>query len=244
MRVMKRISINTVGLAVVAALGLAGTTWAVTETNPGSSDSNMSSPPQGREPSSPSEAQGQGPQTQPGNLTSGERSFLQSAAEINATEVELGRIATQKSSDPNIKKIGEDLMRSHTAANQQLQRLASSKGVTLTEQPTSAQRRMIDSLSQTSGDRFNKQFLRQTRISQERALALFERTSRRAQDPDIRTWAGKMVPSFQEHVAMLRSGHPEAVAEKTNPTMNPPSQNQQPQRSQPQPSGQQPQGGY
>jgi putative membrane protein len=240
---MKRISIKAVGLTVAAALGLAGGAWAKQDT---SSDANMSEQPQAQEPNSSAEAQQPGSQIQPGNLTSGERNFLQSAAEINATEVQLGRIAAQKSNDPNIQKIGEGLVRDHTAANQQLQRLASSKGVAITEQPTSSQQRMINSLSQTSGERFNKQFLRQTRLSHERALSLFERASRRAQDSDIRTWAGQMVPSVQEHLAMLKSGRPEAVAEKANPNTKPQQQQQmQPKQQQPQQTGgQQPQGGY
>lgn len=239
--IMKRISINAAGLAVVVALGLAGSMWAK---QPTSSDSNMTEQPQGQEPGSSANAQEGGSQTQPGNLTGSERNFLQSAAEINSTEVELGRIAEQKSSNPDIQKIGQSLIRDHTAANQQLQRLASSKGVTITEQPTSSQQRMINSLSQTTGDRFNKQFLRQTRLSHERALALFERTSRRAQDPDIRNWASQMVPPVKEHLAMLRSSRPEAVAEKNpNTQMQPKQGNPQPEHQQPQ-GQQQPQGGY
>ena len=51
-------------------------------------------------------------------------------------------------------------------------------------------------------------------LAHERAISMFERAARRAQDPDVRSWASQMVPSLQSHLAMVKSGRPEAVAEK------------------------------
>ena len=248
MKVMKRIEIKAVGIAVVAALGMAGSAWAAMSGDSSQgSQGNMGSS-QGQEPNNapPAVTEQQPSQQQPGNLTAGERNFLQSAAEINATVIEAGKLAEEKSNDPNIKKIGQDLVRDHTAANQQLQRLASSKGVSLTLEPTSSQQRMIDRLSETSGDRFNQQFLRLTRAGSQRALSLFERTSRRAQDPDIRSWAGQMVSPIHGHIAMLKSAHPEPVAEKAHSSQNmnsPRLQQGQEQQIAPQPQ-KQPAGNY
>lgn len=203
---MKRIQTKLVWAAAAAALALTGTTWAATQTETAPPDQMQSMPPM--------QSQSNGG-LQRGTLTAGERNFLQSAAEINATEIETGKLAESQSTDPNIKKIGQDLVRDHTAANQQLEKLASSKGLSITAQPTSFQQRMISSLQQKSGDEFNKQFLRQTTFAHQRAVSMFERASRRAQDPDIKSWAAQMLPSLQSHVAMLKSSKPEAVAEQT-----------------------------
>ncbi|MEI6349919.1 MAG: DUF4142 domain-containing protein [Verrucomicrobiota bacterium] len=189
--------------AAAIAVALTGTTWATTMQ--GKTQQQSSKQHQANRPEAVGEKT---------NLTAGERNFLQSAAEINASEVQLGKIALQKSQDPKIRQIAEHLVSDHTKANQELQKLASDKGVSLTMQPNHREQRRLSRLESKSGSEFNKAFLRQNIIGHERAISLFEAVSRRAQDPDIKSWSGKMVPGLQDHLAMARSASPEAVAER------------------------------
>lgn len=191
-------------VAVASALAFSNTTWAKMHASPS---------PSGGQPESSSISSPQ--------LNASERNFLQTAAEISAAEVQMGQLAQKQSSDPNIQKIGQDLEKDHKDALQQLQKLASSKGVNIVAQPTSIQEKRIQSLQSKSGNDFNKQFLRQNIIGHERAISLFERVSRRATDPDVKAWASQMVPQLKEHLAMVRTGKPEAVAEKTKPYQSP-----------------------
>src|SRR5882724_1408969 len=57
--------------------------------------------------------------------------FLKSAAKGGMAEVELGRLATQKASNPKVKQFGSRMIRDHSKANAELKTLAASKGVDL-----------------------------------------------------------------------------------------------------------------
>jgi len=188
-------------VAVAAALAFSNTTWAKMHGSPspsgGQPESSANLPPQQRT-----------------SLNASERNFLQTAAEISATEVQLGQLAERQSNDSNIQKIGKELAKDHSDAIQQVEKLAASKGLSIVAQPTSMQEKKIQSLQSKSGADFNKQFLRQNVLGHERAISLFERISRRATDPDVKAWASQMVPQLQNHLAMVKSGKPEAVAEK------------------------------
>ena len=152
--------------------------------------------------------------TEKGKLDSKDQDFLKQAAEINLTEIELGKVAERVSSDPNIKKIAAMIVKDHTAANQKLERLAASKGVTLPTAVSGGERRSLNSLEKEQGDKFNKEFLSFNMKGHEKAIALFEKEAARTQDPDIKAWAQKMVPELKEHLAMSHSGKTEVVGEK------------------------------
>ena len=191
---MKRIYLTTLCTIAIATLALVGTTQAANEPS---------------QPAAPGTAV-----TEQGKLDRHDHAFLKKAAEINLTEIQLGKIAEQRSSDPNIKKIAASIVKDHQEANRNLERLAASKGVTLPTEPSIWERRSISSLEGEQGDKLNKEYLSLNQKGHEKALALFEKESARTQDPDIKAWAQKMVPSLREHLAMALSGKPEAVAEK------------------------------
>jgi putative membrane protein len=191
---MKRIHLLTLCGTVIVTLALIGTTQAANE------------PSQPAAPGSAMNAQGK--------LDRHDHAFLKKAAEINLTEIQLGQIAEKVSSDPNVKKLASVIIKDHQEANKSLERLAASKGVTLPTEPSIWEKRDISSLEKEQGDKFNKEFLTFNQKGHEKALALFEKESARTQDPDIKAWANKMVPSLREHLAMALQGKPQAVAEK------------------------------
>jgi len=57
--------------------------------------------------------------------------FIQKAAMGGQMEVQMGQLAEQKAQSQQVKDLGATLVRDHTAANQQLQQIASAKNITL-----------------------------------------------------------------------------------------------------------------
>lgn len=154
------------------------------------------------------------PVAEQGKLDRHDRAFLKQAAEVNLKEIELGKLAEQRATNPNLKKIGAMLVKDHEQAAQSLSRLAASKGVALPGELSTWNRRSIDKLQKEQGEAFDKEFLSLSSKGHERTVALFEKESARTQDPDIKAWAQKMIPSLKEHLAVSQSVKPEAVAEK------------------------------
>ena len=193
---MKSICIKTLCAAVIAALALAGTAGAAetTKAKKASSETAM---------------------TEKGKLDQKDQDFLKKAAEINLTEIELGKVAERVSTDPNIKKMAGMIVKDHAQANNQLARLAASKGVTLPTAVPTGEQRTLNSIEKAQGDKFNKEFLSFNTKGHQEAIALFEKESARTQDPDIKAWAQKMVPALKEHLAMAQHESMQAVGEKS-----------------------------
>ena len=199
---MKLICIKTLCGTVIAALALAGTASAV--------DTSANA----KAKASPGTAM-----VEKGKLDSKDKDFLKKAAEINLTEIELGKVAERVSNDPNIKKMAAMIVKDHSNANQKLERLAASKGVILPNAIPSSEKNALSAIEKQQGDKFNKEFLSFNMKGHEKAISLFEKEASRTQDPDIKAWAQKMIPDLKEHLAMAQSGHPQAVGEKPKSQM-------------------------
>ena len=65
------------------------------------------------------------------SLSSSDRNFLMKAAQGGMAEVDLGQLASQRASDPQVKQFAERMVADHGKANDQLKQIASSKNVTL-----------------------------------------------------------------------------------------------------------------
>ncbi|MBV8145306.1 MAG: DUF4142 domain-containing protein, partial [Gammaproteobacteria bacterium] len=63
--------------------------------------------------------------------TSPDHSFYRSIAEGGMSEVDMGKLAAQKSTDPKVKSFAQMMVKDHSAANHKLQSLASSKQIAL-----------------------------------------------------------------------------------------------------------------
>jgi len=145
-------------------------------------------------------------------LSKEDHDFLSKAAEINLAEIESGK-AAERSTDPQVKKLAEQVVRGHQTAQKQLEKLAAAKGVALPTEPGKVARQQIDSLLKKSGHEFDKQFLLNQVKGHQEAILYFEKEAKRTSDPDIKSWAEHMIPGLKEHLALSREVHPEPVAE-------------------------------
>jgi hypothetical protein len=75
------------------------------------------------------------------SLSSSDRNFIMKAAQGGMAEVELGQLASQRASDPQVKQFAERMVADHGKANDQLKQIASSKNVTLPTDVPAAEKR-------------------------------------------------------------------------------------------------------
>src|SRR5262245_8809767 len=96
-------------------------------------------------------AQAEHTNSTPGQLSKSDYKFACEAASGGAMEVELGKIASEKATHPDVKKFGERMVTDHTKAGEKLKQIASSKGAMLPERPSAEQQKEIDRLKALSG---------------------------------------------------------------------------------------------
>jgi putative membrane protein len=144
------------------------------------------------------------------STTDPDRAFLEKAAQANLAEIATGRLAAQRSGNPEIQAFGDRMQQDHGKVLQELQGLAAAKGVTLPAAPDEARQATAFKLSRASGREFDLMYVKGPGVADHKAaLALFE-AGAKSQDPEIAALAKKTLPDIRHHLQMAQqlSGKP------------------------------------
>jgi putative membrane protein len=155
------------------------------------------------------------PQTSanPSEIDGKDRKFLMDAAQDGLAEVELGNVAQQKASSPEVKSFAQKMVEQHSRANEELKTIASSHGVTLPTDLEAKTKAHVDMLSKLEGEQFDKSYMQHMVQDHKKAVSLFQKTSKSARGDDVKQFAAKTLPTLQEHLQSAQS-----VSSSLNPT--------------------------
>ncbi|MEP6489454.1 DUF4142 domain-containing protein [Microcoleus vaginatus GB2-A3] len=144
-----------------------------------------------------------GGETSPNSLSSQDRNFVMQAGQLGMLEVELGRLAVQRGSSAGVKQYGQEMVKEHTQANEELMQVAMQKGVKLPTEMSSQNTALMERLSGLSGTSFDAAYKQAMIESHNQAIALFQAQSQKGQDPDLKAWATQKLPNLQAHLQMV-----------------------------------------
>ena len=139
------------------------------------------------------------------NLSAADREFMMNAAKDGMAEVQMGRLAQQKGSTDAVKNYGNKLVEDHHAANDELKQLAGDLGVTLPDEVDQKHKAELDRLSNLSGQRFERAFMRHAVQAHKKDVAAFQREANQGQDPSVKAFASKHLPTLREHLEMAQN---------------------------------------
>jgi putative membrane protein len=135
-------------------------------------------------------------------LARGDRKFIDDAASSGMFEVQVAQLAASKATDPNVKSFAGMLVDQHTAANNELVKIANAKGVELPAAPKHALRRDIEKLGKKNGEAFDRDFVREVGIqAHEKDIKMFQKASKDVKDPELKAFVDRTLPHLQEHLA-------------------------------------------
>lgn len=133
-------------------------------------------------------------------LTRAEQNFLVNAAAAGNFEIAMARLATERGESPAVTDFARALSEHHSQANRELQQLALEKGVLLPTDAPAERQEELRRLSAARGAEFDRLFMERVGLQAHREdIALFERATREAQDPQVQAFAEKMLPRLREH---------------------------------------------
>lgn len=138
-------------------------------------------------------------------LSSSDRKFIMKAAEGGIAEVELGQLASQRASDPQVKQFAQRMVTDHTKANDQLKQIAASKNVQLPADLPAAAKRERDKLSKLSGAQFDREYMSHMTSDHKKDTSEFRSAAKAAKDPDVKQFASTTLPTLEEHLQMAQS---------------------------------------
>lgn len=126
--------------------------------------------------------------------------FLTEAASGGMTEVELGKLAQEKSQNQKVKDFGAMMVQDHSAANDELKQLAMSKNVSLPDAPLPKHQDEIDNLKEKSGADFDKAYMDLMVSDHKDDIDEFQDAADNSEDADIKAFAAKTLPVLQGHL--------------------------------------------
>jgi putative membrane protein len=136
-----------------------------------------------------------------------DQSFMIDAARGGIAEVELGRMAAQRAASEPVRQFAQRMVAEHGAANQELMQLAQRKGVRLPQEMGPQHRAAMDRLATLSGPAFDEAYMAEMLKGHQAGADLFAREAQQGQDPEVRAWAMKMLPTVHEHQRLASDVH-------------------------------------
>ncbi len=136
---------------------------------------------------------------------SADSKFVLEAAMGGMAEVQLGQLAVDKATSPDVKQFGQRMVDDHGKANQELTQLASTKGITLPTTLDAKHQADVDRLSKLTGEEFDHTYMKMMVDDHNKDVADFQHESSGGKDPDVKAWAAKTLPTLEQHQSMAKS---------------------------------------
>ena len=138
-------------------------------------------------------------------IPAADRAFAEKAAMGGAAEVQSGRMAEQKGMNPQVKQFGARMAQDHAKAGDELKQIAAGKGLTLPQAPSPEDKREMDKLDKLAGADFDRAYMSHMVADHKKDIAEFEKEASAGQDPEIKAFAAKTLPTLREHLKLAMS---------------------------------------
>lgn len=131
--------------------------------------------------------------------------FVMKASMANFAEIAAGQIAADSALEPSIAQFGEMMVTEHTAAQQQLQSVASQLGMTVTNTIDQEHQLFIDSLLNLKGRAFDSVYIHRQVVDHEKVIDFFKNESGHGLQKDIRAYMYQTLRNVTIHLQMAHT---------------------------------------
>jgi putative membrane protein len=134
--------------------------------------------------------------------------FIKEAANSDMLQIAAATLAQEKGNAEE-KKFAEQMMTDHSKTSSDLKSLVSS-GAVMADIPTaldSSSQKKLDKLRDTRRQAFASEYDPMQVSVHKEAVSLFERYSKSGDNPKLKDWAGKTLPTLQHHLDMAEAMH-------------------------------------
>jgi putative membrane protein len=133
--------------------------------------------------------------------------FAMAAAHGGDTEVELGKLAADKATDPDVKAFAQMMVHDHGEANEKLMSIGQQETMTLPADMDSKQQAMYNKLKMLSGPDFDKAYVTGMLKDHEEDVKAFSKEASSGTDPKIKQFAAETLPVIQGHLDKIKAIH-------------------------------------
>jgi putative membrane protein len=126
-------------------------------------------------------------------------------------EVQLGQLAAQKGTSPDVKNFGQKMVADHTALNNAMKPIADKLGVKVPDHLSKKNQAMYDKMNALSGADFDNAYIEDMVKDQHKDLRDFTMEAQMASDPDLKNIAQRGGAMIKEHSDLIN-----AIAKNNN----------------------------
>jgi putative membrane protein len=154
-------------------------------------------------------------------VSSGDKDFVEHMMMDGMAEVELGKMAKDKASTPEVKQFADRMVRDHSKAGDELKQIASKHSIATSAQIDEKHRDLMNKLSMLRGAEFDHAYMEamvdghqdvidelQKHASEDRfgdnKGAVKPEPSNNPAEADINKWAANALPTVREHLNMAK----------------------------------------
>jgi putative membrane protein len=130
--------------------------------------------------------------------------FAREAASGGMMEVQLGKLASERASNAQVKEFGQRMQKDHSKANDQLKKLAASKGIKLPTSLEGKQKSTVDKLTKLKGQEFDREYISTMVDDHKEDLEKFEKQADKGKDADLKKFASEHVPILRKHLELAQ----------------------------------------
>jgi putative membrane protein len=141
-------------------------------------------------------------------VSSAEKKFATDAAQGGLAEVELGQLALQKGTSPQVKQFAQRMVTDHSQANSELMQLGKSENLDLPAQVDAKEKSEMDRLRGMSGSAFDAAYMQHMVQDHQKDVADFTKQAQSGSDPGLKSFAQKYLPVLQQHLQMAQAAEP------------------------------------
>jgi putative membrane protein len=121
-----------------------------------------------------------------------------------AAEIELGRLAEQKTRNDAVREFARHMIRDHSRADNALSRLAERNGIAVPEELDAKQQETRDGLARLSSPEFDVEYMRVQVQNHQRMAQLMEYVIGSGEDAQVQGFAAATLPTVYLHLALAR----------------------------------------
>ena len=138
-------------------------------------------------------------------MKSADAAFAMKAAQGGVAEVQMGQLAAQKASNPDVKAFGQQMVDDHTKANDKLKAVAQGENMTLPESLDAKHQAEYTKLQGLSGASFDREYVKHMVKDHEEDVKEFQKEADTGKDPQIKSFAAETLPILQQHLSKIQS---------------------------------------
>ncbi|HEX6496836.1 MAG TPA: DUF4142 domain-containing protein [Acidobacteriaceae bacterium] len=129
-----------------------------------------------------------------------DKAFVKKAMEGNAAEVEMGKLALQKSNDDQVKQFAQRMVDDHGKMQDQLKPVAEQMGVKVPEGPSKGQMKTMDKMKGLSGDAFDQTYIKDMVKDHKKDSSDFKLEAQSTQNPQLKQVVSEGAQTIESHL--------------------------------------------